>query len=283
MVAADLGQPHMTPRPALVEELCRALRSPYVPRAIADLAAVEGYLDVVWPQLAPSVETPGFLGSALYMADMALDVVEQTYEPQLTYDDLDRAGLGGQEREALMGVVDVFHYVQPQLLLVLAALAEAMERNVVGGRGEHEPRPVTEREERHLLTPVRFEAADTPPLPDVAAALGVDEAPDLYRVVAYWPTYLTVAWEELQHLAAYPDFRRRGRALYFYARSGARFLANPLRANPAALEAAGMRQDAIDEARLTIERALPLTAMMLLHAEAMRTGLRCATREVVKS
>ena len=50
-----------------------------------------------------------------------------------------------------------------------------------------------------------------PPLPEVTEVLGMVAAPDLYRAVAVWPGYLQVAWEELQHLGAYPDFRRRGR------------------------------------------------------------------------
>src|SRR5690606_35611530 len=112
-----------------------------------------------------------------------------------------------------------------------------------------------------------------PPLPEVVEALGLDEPPDLYRAVAHWPGYLGVAWEELQHLAAYPDFRRRGRGLYFYARSGARFLAEPLRANPEALRAAGLDERSIEVARATLDRALPALATMMMHVEAMRIGL----------
>jgi hypothetical protein len=98
---------------------------------------------------------------------------------------------------------------------------------------------------------------------------------------AFYVAFLGVAWEELQHLAAYPQFRRRGRGLYYYARSGARFLAEPIDANPRALRAAGLSEDAIERAHAVLEAALPELAMMLMHAEAMRVGLRVQTREVV--
>src|SRR5687767_9153164 len=67
----------------LFEDLARALRSPVVPEVFETLEQT-GYLASVWPQLKPSVETAGFLSSALYMADMALEAVLETYEPQLS-------------------------------------------------------------------------------------------------------------------------------------------------------------------------------------------------------
>ncbi|MEX2372639.1 MAG: halocarboxylic acid dehydrogenase DehI family protein, partial [Dehalococcoidia bacterium] len=206
----------------LVEEIRERLRSPYVPEAVARLAAAEGYLEAVWPRVASSVDTAGFLGSALYMADMALDAVEQVYDPVFSRDTLLDAGLAEGDLAALEGVVDVFHYVQPQVLLLLSALAEAMGREQVGGYGRPDPRPVTDRERAHLATPVPAAEADAGPLPEVTETLGLAAPSDLYRAVAAWPRYLDVSWEELQHLVAYPDFRRRGRGLYYYARSGAR-------------------------------------------------------------
>ena len=264
------------------EEIRRALRSPYLPDAVDRLAAVEGYLEVVWPRVRSSVETAGFLGSAMYMTDMALDAVEQVYEPVFTRADLAAAGASEADLSGLEGVIDVFHYVQPQVLLVLAALAEAMGREEVGGYGKPDPRPLTQREERHLTTDVPSVPGDTSPLPEVVEVLGLPEPPDLYRAVAATPGYLEVAWQELQHLAAYPDFRRRGRGLYYYARSGARFLADPLRANPEALREAGLDDATIEAAGATLNASLPAIAMMMMHAEAMRLGLGVATREVVK-
>lgn len=261
-------------------EMRRALRLPFTPDPLARLAAAEGYLAFVWPQVAASVETAGFLGSARYMADMALDAVEAVYEPQLSRASLRASGVTSTDLDALGAVIDLFHYTQPQLLLLLAAFAEAWDREQVGGQGRPDPRATNARERAHLALRLDLVAPGQPPLPEIARALGVDAAPDLYRAVAAYPSYLDAAWEELQHLAAYPDFRRRGRALYFYARSGARFLAQPVRANPAALRAAGVGEEAIAAAQQTLDAALPAMAMMLMHAEAMRVGLGMRDREV---
>ena len=271
-------------RPERIDlEAIRAhLRSPFVPESMARLASIEGYLEFVWPRVASSVETAGFLGSALYMADMALDAVEQVYEPVLTRQSLLGSGLSAADLEQLEAVVDVFHYVQPQVLLVLAALAEAMDRETVGGYGKAEPRSASEREQTHLDTWIPHVDADAGPLTEVAEALGTERAPDLYRAVAAWPNYLGVAWEELQHLVAYPEFRRRGRGLYYYARSGARFLTEPLVANEEALRAAHLSAIEIAQVRTVLDESLPALAMMMMHAEAIRLTLGINSREVVK-
>ena len=275
----------MTARATQVaEEIRFALRAPLVPSPIARLAELApGYLEVVWPRVASSVNAAGFLGSALYLADMALAEVEESYEPVLTPDALRDAGVAESDVASILEVIDVFHYGQPQLLLLLAALAEAFGRDHVGGYGKGDPREVTERERAHLARDLRLAPSDGGLLPEVAAAMNLDAPPDLYRAVAVWPRYLEVAWEELQHLAAYPPFRRRGRGLYFYARSGARFLAEPLEADPAALRAAGLADATIEAARAAVDDALPAVAMMIMHAEAMRLGLGVRTREVVQA
>jgi len=269
---------------ALLDQIARTFRVSFVPGVIRALGSVDGFLEYAWPQLAPSVDTAGYLGSALYMVDMALDAVEAVYdEPGVTRDALLAGGLDESDLGSVEGVLDVFHWLQPQLLLMLAAFAEAQERPRVGGQGRAEARAPSPRDEAHLATPVHFAPPDTPPLPAVAEALGLETAPELYHAVATWPRYLVPAWDELQHLVTYPDFRRRGRALYYYARSGSRFLAQPIAADPDALRAAGLDEGAVARVYGIVDGALPALATMMMHCCAMRAGLGLTTREVVTS
>ena len=272
----------MTTPPAPANAVAAALRSPFVPEVVADLARCEGVLEAVWPQLEPSVETAGFLGSALYMADMALDAVEEVYQPALSRETLLGGALTEDDLACLLAVLDVFHLVQPQLLLLCAALAEARDAPSVGGQGRPAPRESGEREQAHLARAVEFASPSAGPLPEVAELLQLARPPELYRAIAVWPGYLEAAWDELQHLAAYPLFRQRGRALYFYARSSTRFLAQPLRADDGALLAAGVDAGAIAEARTTVDAALPALATLMMHCTALRLGLGIRDREVVE-
>lgn len=263
-------------------EAVRALRSPFVPAPLLDLAECGDYLPLVWPQVAPSLETAGFLGSGLYMADMALDAVEEVYQPILSRESLLGGALDADDLAHLEQVLDVFHWVQPQLLLLFAALAEGWENPRVGGQGRPDPREDSIRERQHLATRVDFASHQAGPLPEVVEALQLAEPPDLYRAVAVWPGYLDAAWEELQHLVAYPLFRRRGRALYFYARSSSRFLAQPIEVSPAALAARGARTEDLERAKGVLDASLPMLATMMMHCCAMRVGLGLTQREVVR-
>ncbi len=263
--------------------IASALRTPLVPSLLRDLEVAPTLLAYLWEQLATSVDTAGFLGSALYMADMALDAVEEVYEPQFSQQALIEGGLATTDLEELVAVLDVFHWLHPQLLLLTSAIAEGFQRGRVGGQGRVEERAWSERDGAHLDTVVELAPPETAPLPEVAEMLGLSDAPDLYRAVARWPRYLAPAWEELQHLSAYPDFRRRGRALYYYARAGARFLAEPLDLTSDALNAAGVAPDEVEAARAIVDGTLPALATMMMHTCAMRVGLRIHDREVVQA
>ncbi|MEZ4502070.1 MAG: halocarboxylic acid dehydrogenase DehI family protein [Dehalococcoidia bacterium] len=265
------------------EQIAAAVRSPFVPSMVGALEReAPSYLEAVWPQLAPSVETAGFVGSALYMVDMALDAVEEVYKPLHSRESLLGGALDAADLEALENVLDTFHWVQPQVLLMLSALAEGWEAARVGGQGKPEPRETSDRETRHLATSIEFASASAGPLPEVTDALQLAAPPDLYRAVAVWPGYLTVAWDELQHLVAYPLFRRRGRALYFYARSSTRFLAQPIEVSREHLEASGVPAAELDAAHAILDAALPALATMMMHCCAMRLGIEITAREVVR-
>ena len=268
---------------ARVAAITAGLRTSFVPSVVHQLADIDGFLDAVWPQLTPSVDTAGFLGSALYMADMALGAVEEVYdEPTLSRESLLAGGLSEADLDRVIAVLDVFHWLQPQLLLLLAALAEAHDAPSVGGQGRPEPREPSEREQAHIDTPVDLASPQAGLLPEVPVELQLDAPPDLYRAIAVWPGYFDAVWDELQHLVAYPLFRQRGRALYFYARSSSRFLAVPLQADDAALGEAGMRAEDIARARVVVDRELSAVSTMMMHCTAMRVGLGLREREVVR-
>ena len=272
------------PTPAVPDRdtVAAAFRSPIEPELFDHLRETPHYLAHVWPVLETSIDTAGFLGSALYLADMALDAVEAVYQPLLDRAALE-AALGADDLARLDRTLDVFHYLQPQALLAGAALAEAFDRPRVGGQGRVEPREPTPRDAAHLATTIELASPAAGPLDDVAATLQLSEPPQLYRAVACWPAYLEASWDELQHLAAYPDFRRRGRALYYYARSGAKFLAQPLEANEPALAAAGVPAEEIARARAIVDAAVPMLATMTMHCTAMRLTLGHHEREVVRT
>ena len=241
------------------------------------------YLSYIWPSVIKSIDTQGFLNSALYMADMALDACELVYDPQTDRSDLMLQGMTSIEIQELETVLDLFHYVQPQVLLIGAALADAFDREQVGGQGSDQLRGLNNREKNHLITEVKMVDANHPFFSNIINVLQLNEAPDLYRALGKWEFAVNIFWDELQHLATYPDFRRRGRALYYYARAGSKFLAVPLNANSSSLKKLGISDEEIIRAQQIINDHVPVLAMMIMHCTAIRLALGNSTREVVQS
>ena len=73
-------------------------RSSWFPSLFNQLEAdAPNYLSYIWPTVMKSIDTQGFLGSALYMTDMALDACELVYEPQTGRSDLISHGMKNTE------------------------------------------------------------------------------------------------------------------------------------------------------------------------------------------
>ena len=259
-------------------------RSSWFPSLFNQLEAdAPNYLSYIWPTVMKSIDTQGFLGSALYMTDMALDACELVYEPQTGRSDLVSHGMTNTEIQELEATLDLFHYVQPQVLLIGAALAEAFNREQVGGQGSDQVRELSDREKNHLTIEVKMDYADPSFFSNIIDILQLNKAPDLYRALGKWQLAVDIFWDELQHLATYPDFRRRGRALYYYARAGSKFLAVPLNADISSLKKLGISDEEIMHAQQIVNDNVPVLAMMIMHSTAIRLALGHSTREVVHS
>ena len=259
-------------------------RSKWIPSLFNQLETdAPNYLTYIWPTVMQSIDTQGFLGSALYMADMALDACELVYEPQTSRSDLVSHGMTNTDIHELEAVLDLFHYVQPQVLLIGAALAEAFNREQIGGQGSVQVRELSDREKNHLNIEVKMDDADHSFFSNIIDVLQLKKAPDLYRALGKWQLAVDIFWDELQHLATYPDFRRRGRALYYYARAGSKFLAVPLNADIASLKKIGISDEEIMRAQQIVNDNVPVLAMMIMHSTAIRLALGHSTREVVQS
>ena len=230
-----------------------ALRLPFTPALFRTLARWPSYLEHVWPQLVPAVETSGFRGSSLYLGAMAREAIDQFYEPGFDPESLTDSGVSDASIPSIVGMLEVLQFANPQSLLLAGALAEGLEKPTVGGMGRPEPRELTELEARVRVYPWRApEEADLPAdlrdtLEDVKTILGLPFLTDDFRAIACWPPLLEQSWAELRELRVYKLFRQRGRALYYYARSSAKFLAQPISVSRERLAEIGLSGDDIHD------------------------------------
>lgn len=186
------------------------LRTTWVPLLMRALAAHGDVLKPVWRQLRPNLLTRAHEEAAddlrAHLATAAVELGTPLIEPVLA-----SAGLDTDAVDEVIEVVDAFHYVNPKLLVCVAALVDAAHGRPVGGKHVHPA----------LLE--AFEPGDVPdempdivPLPEEPGGVtgevfhAILESTHLpvatvdLRVLGRWPHFLETAWPELE-----PVFRHK--------------------------------------------------------------------------
>lgn len=186
------------------------LRTTWVPLTLRVLATRQEALRPIWQQLRPNLLTRAFEESAddlrAHLATAAVELGTPLIEPVLMAEGLDVDAI-----DEVREVVDAFHYVNPKLLVLVAALVEASRGQAVGGvrldpalLETFEPGNIPDEmpdivplpEEPGGLTGEMFHAIlETTHLPVATADL---------RVLGKWPHLLEAAWPALK-----PVFQHR--------------------------------------------------------------------------
>lgn len=180
------------------------LRTTWVPLPIRALATRQEALKPIWQQLRPNLLTRACEESAddlrTHLATAAVELGTPLIEPVLLAEGLDVDAI-----DEVREVVDAFHYVNPKLLVLLAALVEASRGQVVGGA--HLSPPLLESFQPGNIPD---EMPDIVPLPEEPGGLTGEifhailetthlpvATPDL-RVLGRWPHLLEAAWPALK-------------------------------------------------------------------------------------
>lgn len=203
-------------------------------------AAYPEIFPLAWDALRPNVETPAFEDAADEIRRQA--VLAAAGLPGV--DALARAELGESQRFRLRGALDLFHYVDPKLLVFTAALRRALEGELPGPTligPEGPPRVRLERgapEDMHAMEMVD-EAPEDPRVravfEDMKQTLGLEAVSSEYRALALFPSYLEAAWRHLKPLAGDGPYQRAAGQLREVARSVASSLPHAVDLSPGRL------------------------------------------------
>lgn len=241
----------------IYHEIRQSLRVTGVNLIFRTWAANEPFLSAMWEELQPNVETRAFEEAADRIRAEAVRAALR----------LDRLGaweacdLGESQRWQLRRALDLYHYVNPKLLVLACAVGRALRGEAVGGAGGSTERilrgppagmppmeMVAERpDDRRLRRLFR----------DIVHTLGLSHINSDYRTMALWPDYLEEAWSRLSPIVRAGEYRSEAFALRQSAMQLARGLPFPVELPRDVLERMGEDPDELLETTEKFEHLLP--------------------------
>lgn len=232
---------------SIYEDVKRTLRTPVVGLPFRALAVHPDYLQVAWIALKPNVQTVFFeMRSDELRAFAVRSLPKAASAPDAP----------AQARTAL----DLFHYLNPKLLLATAALRSAAngQQPRLAELTRHEKRQVAPgvpagKSIPALLDPAAASGAVFDLFQDIESALPAPTVPCEYRALAAWPDYLREGWEAAQRLMAMPEYGQILRQLRSMTQETVVALPYRMDINPHVLRQSGLSEQDLDEVHRTLD------------------------------
>lgn len=199
-------------------------------------AASPKFLDYVWRRLRPSMLAAPFVDQAKKLAEAADRGVESwPISDHATA--LHGRNYGDNDLRKLREIVEVFHCLNPKLLIIAYAVRIALTGEPIGGSGVPLPHQSLDRDKlvrdfrgvRIVLTeereaPLRVRTT----YEEIARSSGVPFVSTDHRAMGSYPDWLDVFWHDYAPLLVDPRRRRLLEELDHLAKEAARLLPYPL-------------------------------------------------------
>jgi len=181
------------------ELITRKLRVARVPLLFRALAGEKALLPC-WQALRPAVRLRAFEEGADELRARAARAAVELGSP-LIETQLEWAGYDVDEIDEIRGQVNIFHYQNAKLLLIVAVLCEAIGGEACGGKEtpratQRVPRGVPHEMGIVELVPEDANGSLARVFKSIRAHLGLGIVADDFRAFGRWPKYLNLAWDD---------------------------------------------------------------------------------------
>jgi len=239
-------------------EIRQVLRVSGVNLIFRKLASYRSF-PTLWDAVRPNAESRAFEDGADRIRSEAVRVAEGLGRVGAR----GRVPLGESQAYQVVKAFELYHYVNPKLLVLTSALGLALD-----GESDGRPRaePGLEQVERGVpprMYPMEMISEETDDghlrdlFGDIKRTLNLPSVNSDYRTLALWPGYLAVAWEGLKPIVGSDEHRRAGEALGETARSVARALPLAVPLSREKIDELGDDAAEVAEMIATFERLLP--------------------------
>lgn len=255
------------PIKAIYDDIKATLRVPLVNLVFRVLAANPDFLEIAWQQLRPNARTVFFERRA---------------------DDIRLAAVTGMlamgrppacEDPEIRDVLKVFHYVNPKLLLAVAALRSA----TVGQLPKLEQ---LSRDEKRQIVPgipsgvpeIDLSPGQSEPeavetiFSEIKSTYRIPVVNSDYRALARWPEYFGEGWSALRAAAQDGAYRRLERSLRGMAAEAVLVMPFRVEINPHVMRLVGLTEGDIDRTQSTLELFYRLLAPLVMNIAYLAAG-----------
>lgn len=256
----------------IYQELKTALGVPHINLVYQLYGAHPKFLERHWQALRPAIDSAEFFDYAERIRADAYTRVHNYFPvPDLC------AGMGElseRAREEMTDVVEVFHYTDALLLLILTAQLQAFD-SAIGAPREHETSPAHPRftEKPVVVNENSATAEQRKIFDDMRRTLSLGILPTEFRALARFPAFFAAYWSALRPAVQSPLYESMVLAIRETAWNLARELPVSIELAPEQLREAGMDDKEISDVIRLTERLARSLAAMTLHVALAKIGL----------
>lgn len=216
------------------------------------------FLPLMWDSIRPNIETLAFEEAADRLRAEAIEHAAKFGESAPSH-----KNLGPSQTYQIQKALDLYHYINPKLLIMTSAVRSALVGEAVGDGTAGEKEMLPERGVPAGMYPMEMveEEPDDERIKaifsDIKKTLSLQSINSDYRTLALWPDYLEPAWKRLKPITTTQEFRRASEDLRETSRRYARALPYKLALSARDVKGVGEDPDEIVEITSKFETLLP--------------------------
>ncbi len=220
-------------------------------------AGYEKFFPVMWDATRPMVETQAFEEASDRVRAEAVRAAENLGRLDATKS----VRLGESQVYQIQSALDLYHYINPKLLVFTAILELALKGERIGD--EATKLELIERGAPPRMYPMEMVAEEPDDartremFDDIKKTLSLSSINSDYRTLALWTDYLAAGWDKLKPIVKSDEYKQASESLRETAREVARRLPHTTSLTRERVENLGEDTDEIIETTRKFERILP--------------------------
>lgn len=288
-MAANKDKPKLVPEAQatgrvaeIYQEIKQALGVPHVNLIFQAYGAYPLFLEMHWKAFRPLLATSEFFSLAQRLRADAYTRMHNYFKIPDLCEQMTELSFSVGARHELEQVVELFHYNNPPLLLLIAAQLEAFDKRL-GGKDEtgEAGTPKKGAAATHPIfnqKPVLVEDNNAPPatrkiFDEIKRELNLAILNTDYRAFARWPDFLSAYWPVLKGVTRSALYKENCLALRESALALPRELPLPLELTVEQLQDAGIKDEEVAAIIRITEKFMKVLSGLLLNVALAKIGM----------